>query len=369
MGRPLLCVLAMSAVSLDESIVKAPEPDWIGSALGLTITSLDAELLGEARGFQSTTWRLGLTCEPPGNGPASVILKSETSDEDFNSFSRLNNAFGREIGVYTHCTPRVRDHKPKVYACQDGEPSWLLMEDLTHLRSGDQVIGLSYQETLATIERMAAIHAEFWLDPALQQHSWLPQHGFWFANPKPELVDDFFALYGIRFGPEVCRLYQAVLEQTSAIDQALEDRPWTLVHGDLRADNVLFDHTIDDPDSVILDWSWASRSLAAIDLAFLVGGSTPPVQRLGRHEELLQAWHQVLLNRGVRDYPLAEARRDQQLAALRCITAGIAMHSFSKGDATPVRAALFMDDAIQRHAAYAVEVAAWEALPDPSSFR
>jgi hypothetical protein len=255
-----------------------------------------------------------------------------------------------------------------VYASQDGDPSWLLMEDLSHLRSGDQVIGLSYQETVATMERMAAIHAEFWLEPALEQHSWLPQHGFWFANPKPEIVDDFFAVYGIRFGPEVCRLYRAVLEQSSAIDQALDDRPWTLVHGDLRADNVLFDNTIEEPDSVILDWSWASRSLATIDLAFLVGGSTPHVQRLGRHEDLLQAWHQVLLNRGVRDYSLAEARRDQQLAALRCITAGITMHSFSKGDATPVRAALFMDDAIQRHAAYAAEVAAWEALPDPAGF-
>lgn len=358
----------MTAGQVDPGIVKLPEPKWIGEALGTSITGLDTKLLGESRGFQSTTWLLNLSCEPPESGPASAILKSETSDEDFNSFSRLNNAFGREIGVYTHCTPRLPGHKPQVYASQDGNPSWLLMEDLSHLRSGDQVIGLSHQETVATIERMAAIHAEFWLDPSLKEHSWLPEHGFWFADPKPAIVDDFFAVYGVRFGPEVCRLYRAVLEQTTAIDQALEDRPWTLVHGDLRADNVLFDNTIDDPDSVILDWSWASRSLGAIDLAFLVGGSTPHVQRLGRHEDLLKAWHQVLLNRGVRDYPLAEARRDVQLAALRCITAGITMHSFSKGDATPVRAALFMDDAIQRHAAYAAEIAAWEALPDPSGF-
>lgn len=50
------------------------------------------------------------------------------------------------------------------------------------------------------------------------------------------------------------------------------------------------------------------------------------------------------------------------------MTAGIALHSFSKGAETPVRAALFMDDAIQRHAAYAVEIAAWEALPDRTGF-
>jgi hypothetical protein len=351
-----------------DATVKRPEPGWIGEALGTTVNSLEAQLLGENRGFQSTTWRLLLNCEPADTAPSSVILKSETANQDFNDFSRLNNAFGREVGVYTHCTPRLPDHQPRVFASHGSEPYWLLMEDLTHLRSGDQVIGLSYAETLASVERMAAIHAEFWMDPSLTKHSWLPEHGFWFADPKAEVVDDFFATYGVRFGPEACRLFRAVLEQTKAIDQALEERPWTLVHGDLRADNLLFDHASGDPSSVIIDWSWASRSMAAIDIAFLVGGSTPPVQRLGRHDTLLHTWHQALIKHGVRDYPLEEARRDLQLAALRCITTGVAMHSFSAAPETPTRAALFMDDAIQRHAAYAVEIAAWEALPDPSGF-
>lgn len=351
-----------------EATVQHPEPGWIGEALGTTITGLDAKLMGEARGLQSTTWRLQLQCHPPESGPASVILKSETADQDFNTFSRLNNAFGREVGFYTHCSPRLTNHQPAIYATHGSEPFWLLMEDLTHLRSGDQVIGLSYPETLAAVQKMGAIHAEFWLDPDLNQHSWLPGHGFWFTDPNHEIADDFFATYGVRFGPDVCKLYRAVLDQNAAIDEAIAARPWTLVHGDLRADNLLFGQAPDNPDAVILDWSWASRSAAAIDIAFLVGGSTPQVQRQGRHEELLLAWHQALLDGGVRDYPLSEARRDLQLAALRCITAGIAMHAFSLNPDTPTRVALFMDDAIQRHGAYALEIEAWQALPDPSGF-
>lgn len=358
----------MASVQSDPTLVKLPEPAWIGEALGTRVTRLEAQLLGEARGFQSTTWRLTLECDPPGSAPASLILKSETANPDHNSFSRQNNAFGREVGVYTHCTPRLRDHRPLIYACQESSPSWLLMEDLTQLRSGDQVIGLSDQDTLATIERMAAIHAGFWLDPDLQQHRWLPREGFWFADPRADLSADFLATYGIRLGPEVCRLFQAVQEQSSAIDAALAERPWTLVHGDLRADNVMFASAPGDPAALILDWSWASRSLAAIDIAFLIGGSTPPVQRQGCHDALLQAWHGLLLKHGVKDYPLQEARRDLQLAALRCMTAGIVMHGFLLNPVTPVRAALFMDDAIQRHAAYAVEISAWEALPDGSGF-
>ena len=104
-----------------------------------------------------------------------------------------------------------------------------------------------------------------------------------------------------------------------------------------------------------------------MDIAFLIGGSTPQAQRLGRHEDLLQAWHQELLKLGVCDYSLEEARYDLQLAALRTITAGIAMHSFTGPD-IPIRAALFMNDAIQRHAAYGLEIDAWQALPDPSAW-
>ena len=46
------------------------------------------------------------------------------------------------------------------------------------------------------------------------------------------------------------------------------------------------------------------------------------MQRLGScHEELVQG--------GMRDDPLSEVPLDLQLAALRCITAGLVMHGFS----------------------------------------
>lgn len=113
--------------------------------------------MGPSRGFQSTTWKLHLSCEPAGSAPATVVLKSETSNPAFNAFSRLHNAFGREVGVYTHCVPRLKDHQPIIDASQGSEPCWLLMEDLTHLRAGDQLLGLSHAETLTAVQRMAAL--------------------------------------------------------------------------------------------------------------------------------------------------------------------------------------------------------------------
>jgi len=58
-------------------------------------------------------------------------------------------ASGREVvGVYTHCTPRLQDYQPTVFATNASEPFWLLIEDLTHLRFGDQVLGLRYEWTM-----------------------------------------------------------------------------------------------------------------------------------------------------------------------------------------------------------------------------
>ena len=358
----------MAESDFDPSVVKVPEPDWIGDVLGCRIKNLRVNRLGDGRGLQSTAWRLGLEAEPADGCPATLILKSETADPMFNELSRLNNAFEREVGVYQHCTPRLKGYQPAVYASSGEAPAWLLMEDLSHLLAGDQVVGLTYEQTLSAVRNMAAIHAEFWMDSALEQYNWLPHHGLWFASPKQSVMEDFFATYGVRFGSEVTALYGAVLEQSDAINAALNQRKWTLIHGDLRADNLLFDANLGAPKSVILDWSWAARGHAAVDVAFLVGGSTPVAQRFGRYVDFVQAWHAVLIANGVENYSLDDAWYDWRLAALRCMTAGDAMHGFASSDAASTRVALFMDDAIQRHAAFALELEAWRALPDASVF-
>jgi thiamine kinase-like enzyme len=230
------------------------------------------------------------------------------------------------------------------------------------------VVGLTRQETRYTVKRMAVLHAEFWMDPHLEQQDWLPAHNFWFAQPDAELVEPFFQAYGVRLGESVSKICRAVLEQSEAINAAISERPWTLIHGDLRADNLLFGGTTESPAATILDWSWASRSMAAIDLAFLIGGSTPIPQRSGCLDELLTTWHEELLGQGVRDYSLADARRDLQLASLRALTTSVVVSSFDKKLDVNIRSSLLWDQAIQRHGAFVAELEAWQALPDRSLF-
>jgi hypothetical protein len=345
------------------SAIRTPDRDWLSQVLGVSITDLQARVIGESRGFLSSTWQLSLGTDPPGRLPATLVLKSESANPLFQALGRERRSFDREIRFYRELASEVQAHLPRIHGTGSGEDCWLLMEDLSHLRAGDQVRGLRQQEVRAVVRRMAAIHARFWGEASLQELEWLPAHRYWFSEPDLSLLEAFLHEYGLRIGPQMAQLLPEVMAQLPLIDAEIACRPFTLVHGDLRADNLMFGGDLDAPEASILDWQTACRSLGAIDLAYLLGGSEPSAERQGHLDELLYLWHGELLAHGVADYPLKDARRDLQLAALRCLAAAIRLYATLHHCSTTVRSALFKDEAIERHCAAVLELQAWQALP------
>lgn len=345
------------------SSIRTPDPEWLSQVLGVRISDLQARVIGDSRGFISTTWQISIKTEPPGLLPASLVLKSESSNPLFQALGRERRSFDREIKFYRELASEVQGHLPRIFAMGDGDDCWLLMEDLSHLRPGDQVRGLRQQEVRAVLRRMAVIHARFWCEKSLLDLDWLPAYRYYFSEPDLGLLEDFLHEYGLRIGPEMTQLLPEVMGQLPLIDAEITSRPFTLVHGDLRADNLMFEGDEENPDASILDWQTACRSIGAMDLAYLLGGSEPSAERKGHLDELLYLWHGELLAHGVRDYPLSEARRDLQLAALRCLAAALRLYSTLHHSSTSVRSALFKDEAIERHCAAVLELRAWEALP------
>jgi len=326
---------------------------------------MESRVIGDSRGFISTTWQLLIATDPPGLLPTSMVLKSESSNPVFQTLGRERRSFEREISFYRELAPLVEANMPRVYGMGTNEDPWLLMEDLTHLRPGDQVRGLSQSDVRSVVRRMAGIHARFWQDSSLERYPWLPAHRYWFSEPDRSLLKAFLQEYGLRIGDQMAALLPAVLEQLGDLDATIAGRPFTLVHGDLRADNLLFGGDESHPSATILDWQTASRSLGAIDLAYLIGGSEPPAERHGHLDELLYLWHGELCAHGVQGYSLRDARHDLQLAALRCLAAPLRLYATLHHPTTSVRSALFRDEAIERHISAAMELRAWEALPKP----
>lgn len=344
--------------------IRRADAPWLARVLGVPVVDFSEEVIGAERGFVSSTTRLRLRTDPPGLGPASVVLKSESANPVFQGLSRRLRAFEREVRFYRDLAPPLGSQLPRVHACSAAEGDhWLLMDDLSALRPGDQVRGMAQEEVAAVLRRIAAVHARYWMDPALPRLEWLPGHTFWFSGDFTPVLEAFGRDYALRLGDDAMDLITRSVERNDAIETALAERPWTLVHGDLRADNLLFGTVGTAEEAMILDWQTVTRSVAAMDVVFLVGGSEPVNERAGHLQELLELWHRELVAGGVAGYGLEEARRDLQLAALRCLNVCLRVYEFLQDPGAPSRVVLLNDTELQRHAAAALELRAWEALP------
>lgn len=116
-------------------------------------------------------------------------------------------------------------------------------------------------------------------------------------------------------GPQALALGESLCRQLPWVEEEMRRRPRTIVHSDLRADNLMFGEPGTDDEVLIVDWQVAVRGLGATDIARLLGGSEVPRERRGHHLEILRVWYDAVCAQGV-DYGWDEAARDFQLGAL-----------------------------------------------------
>jgi aminoglycoside phosphotransferase (APT) family kinase protein len=101
--------------------------------------------------------------------------------------------------------------------------------------------------------------------------------------------------------------YTSVLPDVVA---RLSAPPFTLSHGDYRADNFFFG----DDDLSVCDWQLVDRSRGARDLAYLLSQSTTSDVRAERERSLVERYASRLAARGVDDYGAEVLWDDYRLA-------------------------------------------------------
>ncbi|WP_255355640.1 MULTISPECIES: ecdysteroid 22-kinase family protein [unclassified Synechococcus] len=238
---------------------------------------------------------------------------------------RKSKAFDRESGFYRHISPHVNGRLPKIFASySQGGKGWILMEDLSQMKNGDQVYGLNNVEVKASLSAIACVHADCWQVCDQYSYPWLPTDDFWFrVDPQPSW-SNLKECYGLRIGKEATALLDEYVMRHDEIFSRLQKCPRTIVHGDLRADNLLIDNNDqNNPNILIIDWQTVTISAAAIDVAFLILGSEPPAERHGHFKDLVSHWHSHLVSLGVKNYSFSEAYSDVRLASLACLSAPI----------------------------------------------
>jgi Phosphotransferase enzyme family len=347
----------ISAEWLDEILHQA------GAIKRAHVMAVQSTVIGEGVGYLSSVARVKLAYDQPEAGaPQTVIVKIEPPNELFRRMGEEFHAFEREIRFYRDVASQVNVRLPKIYYTLSEAPDFaIVMEDLGFCTAGDQLVGMHERQVLTTARIMGNLQAQFWNNSELQQLSWMPDTWtLWkhFADHWPSFVDHCRQW----LGPEHMLLGRRVAEHAEWIIAQMNDAPPTIVHCDLREDNLLFGPAGTPEEVLIVDWQLAIRGMGAYDIASLQGGSELSVERRGHPFNVLRTWHETLVAGGVHSYSYDSALHHFRVALLVCLTLPVYFHiaALTGGIA---RGKLLCEAQARRYFGAALEVDAASILP------
>lgn len=263
--------------------------------------------------YLSRIARFKVTYDKECDAPKSIVVKVQPDTEPFKSVEQLYLAFEREIYFYDKIAPKLPKPftLPRCYfACYNtkSHPGILILEDMSHLAAGDQIQGLTYTQIELSTKRIATLHATWW-DERLNELSWLCERNYMMINRYSEFFPLFKKKYQGLIDPEALNIGETIARSLDELLSLAASRPQSLVHCDLRADNLRFSKN--EEDLVIFDWQLITKALPGFDLGRLFGENA----NLTKEEQtnLVGVWHKTLCDFGVKNYTLSDALFDYKL--------------------------------------------------------
>ena len=344
-------------------------PEWMTHALTeggflkkSSVISIDKQILGEGVGLLSSVVRVGLTYDTKEkDAPDSVVLKIEPEEDWSKDFNEELSAFQREIRFYREIAPTVSIRLPKFYYAVDDPPAYsLILEDLSYYTPGDQIIGMHQNQVMDTVEILAKLQAQYWNNEGLKKLNWMPRRNG-VSNDFTENWPSFVEHFGHMISDDAIVLGDKLSNLIDWKNEEIKKRPNTLVHADLREDNLLFPPEGSGEQIMILDWQLTIRNIGAADVARLMGGSEIPKERKGHQFEILKKWHDTLLSEGVIGYNWDDAVYDFRLGALSHLCYPVHFHKAGIG--CTGRLKKLLDVLYTRTFSSAVDIDAGSVLP------
>ncbi|HLI44618.1 MAG TPA: phosphotransferase [Acidimicrobiales bacterium] len=295
---------SLSIVASAESL----SAEWLTEVLvgsgaaepGSRVLDLALERIGE--GKIGCNLRCSLTFEPAGAGPATVVVKLPSDDAGSRATGVSLGLYEREVRFYRDLAGKVGCRVPHCHAALfDGATGdyTLVLEDLAGARTGDQLAGCTPGEARAAVDALARLHASFWDRPV---PAWLPpgmaQSAEGVGQLYGALVPGFVDHYRDALPPEVLDLLGAFAERFAEWGRRAAAGPLSVVHGDFRLDNLLFE--VDgEPAVAAVDWQTVAHGSPAADLAYFIGAGLVPETRRALETELVERYLNEIESLGV----------------------------------------------------------------------
>jgi len=283
--------------------------EWLSQALGRSVTEVRQTDLGDGQGFMGDVLRLELQGDAA--LPNSVVAKLP---------KKANRVMGELLGVYEREIMFFRDFAeevpvriPAVYFSEfdrdagsekqaeilraiDKMPLFLsrpinylgrkvaaskkrrymlLIEYLEGMQPGDQLAGVDEAGCAVVMRSIAQLHRHFWGDFDASRDEGSGKH-FWLlpldidARLRHGAFKTNLAEYAARVPSHVANLLEWLKPRGEALSrQFVADAPNTLLHCDLRLDNVVFA----DAECAFIDWQLVRTGPAVYDIAYFLSSA------------------------------------------------------------------------------------------------
>jgi hypothetical protein len=287
-----------------------------------SVASVTHEPIGNS--VLAQLWRLHVRYDPEGAGPRTIILKLPHTSAEVRDLANGLRFYEREIGFYDNVAASTPIGTASCYWSTFDPVTKdfvLLLEDIGALDYHDQLAGIPIADVRVAARAIAAHHAHCWEREELLRASWtgtvneppMPQAGEQMLTERIPILDDRL---GSQLPPGTIALAERIRDGIQPLLRAFTDQgPLTLLHGDLRAENLFFTPA-PDRELVAIDWQIAVIGRAAYDVGYLMAQSVTSEIRKVHERQVLQEYHAALVSHGATGYSLDDAWGDYRRTIL-----------------------------------------------------
>lgn len=278
------------------------DSDFLATALGVGVTAFESERIGADRGMLGEIFVLRLETDA---GPRAIVAKFAAPREQALATARQGRTNERELRFYDELLPTTPVAAPSCHGTwydPDTAHFCLLQELVDTDTDVDQVAGLTTDQVALVIGQLARLHARWWQAPDILHRDWLPR------LDSPGRTNNLHRLAQAGWGP-LCEVMGDEFDESERrLGAGFADRlveqlrhvaalPSTLIHSDLRADNLLF--APDGASVALVDWQGCGVGPPAFDLAYLMSSSLPVELRRRHEDELLDQYRSCMSVEGI----------------------------------------------------------------------
>lgn len=274
------------------------DADWLTAVLqqdgvDARVANFRKQKVGTGQVGDCVRYTLDYAGTPPENAPKTMVGKFRADAPESRAIGIQLLNYYREVRFYQILQAKARIATPYCYftdMIEDTHEFVLMMADLAPAEQGDQLVGVTIDQTHDVLAEAAKLHGAFWMDESLDQYHWVGGTSQAESSINPDILQAVWAGFKDRYGDRVTAAANRIGEGVSRNFERWEtymDGPRGLMHSDFRPDNMLFDPTGVQPPVTVVDWQSFNYGGCAADVGYFIAGALSPELRR-EHEAALQ---------------------------------------------------------------------------------